>query len=96
MPGIIQFDRLAADPTAFDGQEVTVLGSMIEIGGAVVLCAALAEVRPDGCTDLRLTLVGPIPADLAGQTVTVRGVFRSAGDPPAMRLEVIEVRPAGA
>jgi hypothetical protein len=94
--GVTPIERLVADQRAFDGREVTVMGSLIEIGGTPILCAALAEVFPDGCSAARLVLVGPVPAAMMGQTVTVRGTFRAERGPAAMQLEVIDIRPSSA
>lgn len=94
--GITQLDRLAADQRAFDGQEVTVLGSIVEIGGSAVLCSALAEVKPDGCAGPPLALVGAIPPEMVGLTVTIRGIFHAERGPAAMTLAILDIRPAGA
>ncbi len=94
--GITQLDRLAADQRAFDGQQITVLGSIVEIGGSAVLCSALAEVRPNGCAEPPLALVGAIPPEMVGLTVTIRGIFHAERAPAAMTLEVLEIRSAGA
>jgi hypothetical protein len=93
--GITPLDQLLADQRTFDGRQVTVMGSLIEIGGTPILCAALAEVFPDGCSAARLVLVGPIPAAMMGQTVTVTGVFHAERGPAAAQLEVSEIRPTG-
>jgi hypothetical protein len=94
--GVTPIERLVADQRAFDGRQVTVMGSLVEIGGTPILCAALAEVFPDGCSAARLVLVGPVAAAMMGQTVTVTGLFRAERGPAAMQLEVIEIRPTGA
>lgn len=90
------FERLVADQQAFDGLQITVMGSLVEIGGTPILCAALAEVFPDGCSEARLVLLGRVPGELMGQTVTVTGIFRAERGPAAMQLEVQEIRPTGA
>jgi hypothetical protein len=94
--GITGLERLVADPTAFDGQQITTMGTLVVIDGAPILCSALAEVRPDGCADPRLSLIGVVPPDLVGQTVTVRGTFHAERGPAAMSLDVLEVRTTGA
>src|SRR5688572_13359145 len=66
---VTSFEQLVADQQAFDGRQITVTGSLVEIGGAPVLCASLGEVFPDGCSAARLVLLGSIPAELMGQTV---------------------------
>jgi hypothetical protein len=93
--GVTPIDQLIADQRAFDGRQVTVMGSVVEIGGTPILCAALAEVFPDGCSAARLVLVRPVPAAMMGQTVTITGTFRAERGPAAMQLEVIDIRPTG-
>jgi hypothetical protein len=93
--GVTPIERLVADQRAFDGRQVTVMGSLVEIGGTPILCAALAEVFPDGCSAARLVLVGPVPDAMMGQAVTATGTFRAERGPAAMQLEVIEIRPTG-
>jgi hypothetical protein len=94
-PRVTSFEQLVADQQAFDGRKITVMGSLVEIGGTPILCAALAEVFPDGCSDARLVLVGPVPAELMGQTVTVTGIFRAERGPAAMQFVVHEIHPTG-
>ncbi|MEX2011382.1 MAG: hypothetical protein WEF51_03985, partial [Chloroflexota bacterium] len=87
--GVTPIERLVADQRAFDGRQITVMGSLVEIGGTPILCAAVAEVFPDGCSVARLVLVGPVPGAMMGQTVTVTGTFRAERGPAAMQLEVL-------
>jgi len=88
-------DQLAARPRDYDGREVSVLASLIEIRGVPILCGALAEIAPDGCAGPRLGVVGPIPDGAMGQTVIATGIFRAERGPAAMVLELRTVRPAG-
>ena len=94
-PGVTSFDQLVADQQAFDGRQITVMGSLVEIGGTPILCATLAEMFPDGCSDARLVLLGPVPAELMGQTVTVTGIFQAERGPAAMQFVVHDIRPTG-
>jgi hypothetical protein len=92
---VTSFEQLVADQQAFDGRQITVTGSLVEIGGTPVLCATLAEVFPDGCSEARLVLLGAVPAELMGQTVTVTGIFQAERGPAAMQFVVHEIRPTG-
>ena len=89
------FERLVADQRAFDGRQITVMGSLVEIGGTPILCASLAEVFPDGCSEARLVLLGPVPAEMMGQTVTVTGIFQAERGPAAMQFVVHEIHLTG-
>jgi hypothetical protein len=95
LPGVTSFEQLLADQQAFDGRQITIMGSLVEIGGTPVLCASLAEVFSDGCSAARLVLLGSIPPELMGQTVTVTGIFQAERGPAAMQFVVHDIRATG-
>ena len=94
-PAVTSFEQLVADQRAFDGRQITVKGSLVEIAGTPILCASLAETFPDGCSPARLVLLGSIPNELMGQTVTVTGIFQAERGPASMQFVVHDIRASG-